>query len=76
MQFKFRGAVVRCVNGSGGCVNLLHFLCLFVCFLANHHFHFNAQFQPLLFHPVLGFIMAVVAVKNITKDSEVRVLLN
>ncbi len=38
---------------------------------ANHHFHFNAEFHPLLFHPVLGITMAVVAVKNIKKGSEV-----
>ena len=45
-------------------------------FSGNHHFHFNAEFHPLPFHPVLGYIMAVVAVKNITKGSEVRDLTN
>ena len=41
--------------------------------LANHSFRNNAQYHPLQFHPVLGFIEAVVAVKDIPKGSEVKV---
>ena len=40
---------------------------------ANHSFRNNAQYHPLQFHPVLGFIEAVVAVKDIPKGSEVKV---
>ena len=39
---------------------------------ANHSFRNNAEYHPFQFHPVLGFIMAVVAVKDISKGSEVR----
>ena len=39
---------------------------------ANHSFHNNAEYHPFQFHPVLGFIMAVVAVKDISKGSEVK----
>ena len=39
---------------------------------ANHSFRNNAQYHPLQFHPVLGFIEAVVAVKDIPKGSEVK----
>ena len=39
---------------------------------ANHSFHNNAEYHPFQFHPVLGFIMAVVAVKDISKGSEVE----
>jgi len=38
---------------------------------ANHSFRHNAEYHPFQFHPVLGFIEAVVAVKDITKGSEV-----
>ena len=48
---------------------------MFLFMLVNHHFHFNAEFHPFHFHPVLGFIMAVVAVKDIMKGSEVRDLI-
>ena len=41
---------------------------------ANHSFRNNAQYHPLQFHPVLGFIEAVVAVKDIPKGSEVKVM--
>ena len=40
---------------------------------ANHSFHNNADFYPFQFHPVLGFIDAVVAVRYIHRGSEVRV---
>ena len=40
---------------------------------ANHSFRqHNAEFLPFHFHPVLGSIMAVMAVKDILKGSEVR----
>ena len=39
---------------------------------ANHSFRNNAEYQTFQFHPVLGFIMAVVAVKDISKGSEVK----
>ena len=41
---------------------------------ANHSFRNNAEYHPFQFHPVLGFIEAVVAVKDITKGSEVKVM--
>ena len=41
---------------------------------ANHSFRNNAEYRPFQFHPVLGFIEAVVAVKDIPRGSEVRVL--
>ena len=42
-------------------------------FAANHSFRqHNAEFHPFHFHPVLGSIMAVVAVKDISKGSEVK----
>ena len=41
---------------------------------ANHSFRNNAQYHPLQFHPVLGFIDAVVAVKDIPKGSEVKLM--
>ena len=40
---------------------------------ANHSFRNNAEYRPFQFHPVLGFIEAVVAVKDIPRGSEVRV---
>ena len=40
---------------------------------ANHSFRYNAEYRPFQFHPVLGFIEAVVAVKDIPRGSEVRV---
>ena len=40
---------------------------------ANHSFHNNADFYPFQFHPVLGFVGAVVAVKDIPRGSEVKV---
>ena len=46
-------------------------LCVLIV-VANHSFHQNAEFQPFHFHPVLGFIMAIVAVKDISKGSEVK----
>ena len=39
---------------------------------ANHSFRNNAEFHPFPFHPVLGFIMAAVAEKDIPKGSEVK----
>ena len=46
-------------------------LCVLIV-AANHSFRQNAEFQPFNFHPVLGFIMAIVAVKDISKGSEVK----
>ena len=42
---------------------------------ANHSFRNNAEYRPFQFHPVLGFIEAVVAVRDIPRGSEVRVFL-
>ena len=39
---------------------------------ANHSFRNNAEFHTFPFHPVLGFIIAAVAKKDIPKGSEVR----
>ena len=46
-------------------------LCVLIV-AANHSFRQNAEFQPFNFHPVLGFITAIVAVKDISKGSEVE----
>ena len=40
---------------------------------ANHSFRNNAEYQPFPFHPVLGFTMAIVAVKDISEGSEVKI---
>ena len=55
----------------GSISKVLHVIIMLII-AANHSFRNNADYHSFHFHPVLGFIMAVVAVKDIPKGSEVR----